>query len=253
LVQLVILSSLGQTLLTRGGQIKNGLYNDLAQKLGQEALDADYDPTTTDSNLYLHWNSLLYPPIHQNRGKNQIGFCSNVFFNNTTQLCSLRPSDFTLVDGGRYRRINANPTSNVIFDFSTQRLNCKVINTSNIVTSNLTSSNSVSTNITTSNIVVTNDLSAVNVLVNNIDTTNSIKTGQFTLNSNGMFIDYGVPFSEYQILNRFGDYRGNIYLSQIVDINAIDLSRLTAGQFKLDEFTFGNDTIKSLFSSEWDF
>ena len=84
---------------------------------------------------------------------------------------------------------------------------------------------------------MSSNLSALNIVASNIQSSNGLTTGNLTINSNGYFMNYAQPFDEFQVINRFGRYMGEIYLNQIVDIESLDLNKLKAGEVKFDNYS----------------
>lgn len=269
-----ILGLAGQQLLKQNG-MGELLKNDVLDKLGGGNGETE-DSVPDADDLTVHYNNITFSPLFTKRGKTEVGFNSNVYISSKAKLCGIFHDDLLVYDSGKTKRIVVGAETRTVYDFSNNTLFCDSVEavydiftselqTSNIITSNLTATSNVIANhwLRTSNVlasnlyvssnIITSNLTTSNLSTSNLISTNGIKMGNVTVNSNGYFLNYQVPFDEYQVINRFGQYRGDIYLSQIVDIDAIDLSRLKVGQFKLDEFSFGTDTIASPFSSEWNF
>jgi hypothetical protein len=71
-----VVGATGQILSSTGaGQV---LIDDLKNRVGNNEIDDTYDPDQAESeNLKVHWNNIIYKPIYQNIGKEEVGFKSN--------------------------------------------------------------------------------------------------------------------------------------------------------------------------------
>jgi hypothetical protein len=272
-----IVSALGGTILKQSG-MGDILKNEITDKLnGGDAETENSQPD--DLDLKVHYNNITFSPLFTKVGKTEIGINSNLYISNKAKLCSITHDDLLVYDSGKTKRIVTNQEYKVVFDFSNQTLFCdsveanydiltrelqtsniitsNIIATSNIITSNIITSNLISSNIQTSNCIISNTLTTSNVATSNIQSINGFQTGNHTINSNGYFINYAQPYDEFQVINRFGRYLGDIYLAQIVDIESLNLNKLKAGEVALDNYTINNnslfETTMTAFDSVFDF
>lgn len=210
-----ILSSLGSSILKGDGKLGDTLFDDLTEKMGNDATDDSYDPDTTDSNLKLHWNAILHPPIYQNKGSKEIGFGSNIYIENNSKIFGINKLELLEYDNGRYKRITTNPsTDKVFYDFSNETLYCKtIINEDDIYGSNVYIKYIDTSNITSSNI-----------------NASQVKIGNYYQNSTGLYVgNPNNPFTSYQVLDENGNYKLSIQSSQVTGWEAIDTNKLKDG------------------------
>lgn len=252
-----ILGLAGQQLLKQNG-MGELLKNDVLDKLGGG--DAETEDSVPDADdLTVHYNNITFSPLFTKRGKTEVGFNSNVYISTKAKLCGVFHDDLLVYDEGKTKRIVVGAETRTVYDFSNNTLYCdsveanydiltREVQSSNIITSNLTASSNVlasnwviASNVLASNLyvssnIITSNLTTSNLTTSNLISTNGMKTGNVTINSNGYFLNYQIPFDEYQVINRFGRYMGEIYLSQIVDIEALNLNKFKAGQIAFDDY-----------------
>ena len=222
----------GNKLFSQEGKIASDLISELNDLTGNtDTADDNTDTSTQDSNIQLHWSSVVWKPIHTHSNF-EIGFRSNVFFNQQTKLCTVNPSiDYSIASGGKYKGLSRPyATSNVIIDFSNLTANLSFVNArSNVITSNILTSNITSSiGINTSNVTCSN-LSSIFINTSN-HTASNLRIGNFYVNSSGLYVgDPSNPFTSVQILDTNGDYKRNIYISQIVDLDSLNMQRLADG------------------------
>lgn len=170
-----------QRLFRNDGEIDRDLLDNINNLAGNSnGVDDNYNPALRSSNLFMHYNNLVWSPVYTDSNFNW-AFSSNVFFNTNTQLCRMNPVwDYTKVNGGRNKTFNYPFTScNVVIDFSTLSAtfcnlttsnitNVATMNTSNVITSNVTTSN-LSANSITSRTANLSNLWASNVGINQVN------------------------------------------------------------------------------------
>jgi hypothetical protein len=242
----------GNKLFNQDGKIASDLLNELNDLAGNTDTADDNTDTSlsNDSNIQLHWNSVVWKPIHTHSNF-ELGFRSNVFFNQQTKLCTVNPSaDYSIASGGKYKTLSRPyATSNVIIDFSNLTANLAYVNArSNVITSNILTSNVTSSiGIITSNMITSNLLSIVSASSNSM--TSNLRIGNFYLNSSGLYNGDPVnPFTSIQIFNSSGDYQRNIYLSQIIDLDSLNFQRLADGALVTNAVL---ETIPSIDDLNW--
>lgn len=249
-----LLSSLGGQLLNNAGQIGPSVANDIAKRLGEEALDETTDPTQSDSNIVIHWNNVVFPPVHKNLSSHDVAFSSNVHVNSNAKLYSIRSDDLVRVDGGRFKRIAATPARQVVIDFATR----------DFFGSNFTGHNvSASNSITTSNLLgqygtFTNTLSTSNAYATNVSTNSitacNVSTQTLWLGAGGLYTQNPVtnPLTAIQVLDQFGNYKGTINASQVINTESLNFNALADGIMRLDS-SFVNYTDPFSIASETPF
>jgi hypothetical protein len=238
----VSVSATGQILSSTGaGQV---LIDDLKNRVGNNEIDDTYDPDQAESeNLKVHWNNIIYKPIYQNIGKEEVGFKSNVYIAKGSKLSYIDKNDLVAYDNGRTKRIAVNPINvNTIFDTETSTLVSKyilcssnvnvgalisvpLVLTSNILTSNITASNTVTAcNILTSNLSILSTAST-----NNLEAT-KLKVGNFYVTASGIYIgDPSNPFTSAQVIDASGVYKNSINKEQITNQEAFNLNQMADG------------------------
>lgn len=217
-----IASSLGGQLLSQNGQLGASVLEDIGQKLGEQALEEDYDPTENSSNLNVHWNSLLFVPFHKNRGDGPIGLSNSLYLSsNSCKIFSVPATDLTLVDGGRYRRIAAIPTSNLLIDVGAQQYyGNDFFASSNVNTLNLNSTNVFTTSVQSTDVVA-----------------DTVRVGSFRVRADGVWRGDPVadPLGAQQIIDSLGNYIGPVERSQIVG-ESFNFSKMGDGVMALSGF-----------------
>jgi hypothetical protein len=259
-----IVSGAGAILTQTGaGEV---LIDDLKNRVGNNEIDDTYDPDQAESeNLKVHWNNIIYKPIYQNIGKEEVGFKSNVYIAKGSKISYIDKNDLVAYDNGRTKRIAVNTANvNTIFDTETSTLVSKyilcssnvnvgalisvpLVLTSNILTSNITASNTVTAcNILTSNITVISTTST-----NNLEVT-KLKVGNFYVTASGIYIgDPSNPFTSAQVIDASGVYKNSINKEQITNLEALNLNQLVDGNMQWGGFQ--SSTTNPLFENPFRF
>jgi len=229
-----LLGLAGQQLLSQTGQLGPSVAADLAKKLGEEAVDEAFDPSESESNIQVHYNAILYPPVHKNLNSHDVGFASNVFINSNACLYSIRASDLTKVDGGRYKRIAAGPSVQKCIDFAQRDFFGRNFSACNLTASNNITCDNLLTNAVTCPTVGTSNLTATNVSTVNSACSN-LTTASLWCGPSGVWTQNPAlyPLSAVQVLDQFGRYLGTVNASQVINTESLDFSSLADGVLQL--------------------
>lgn len=245
-------SALAGQLLSQTGQIGPSIASDIAQRLGEEALEENYDPDESDSNIKVHWNSITYKPFHQNPGFLDIGFGSNVYVNSNASLYSIRSSDLSKIDGGRFKRIAGTPSVRKVIDFAERKFFGTDFSACNFSASNnVTSSDFLGQTATITNTLATSNLQATNVFATSSIQAPKYKTNGLVLTDDGLYSGEGMFAT--QVINPQGFYQGTISASQVINTESLDFTKLTDGIVSLQSVgeyvnTFGNFAENAFFT-----
>jgi hypothetical protein len=232
-----LLSSLGGQLLSHTGQIGPTVAADIGKRLGEEITEEAWDASQSESNLQVHWNAIVFPPIHKNLNSHDVGFSSNVFVNSNAKLFSIRASDLTRVDGGRFRRIASNPSSNLVIDFAGPDFYGRNATIQNVLATSVTAPTVATSNVNATN-VATSNLIGVNLVCSNVATqglwmgAGGIYTGNPNTN----------PFAT-QVIDAQGFYKGTVAKEQVVGTEALDFGLLADGVLSLQGFSPANNYV----------
>jgi hypothetical protein len=225
-----LVSSLGAagTLISQNGNLGASVLEDIGRKMGEQALDESYDPTTDGSNINVHWNSLLFVPFHKNRGsQNVIGISSNVLLSsNGCKIYSTPASDLTLVDGGRYRRIAANPSMGLLIDVGARQY----FGNDFFAASNMNSLNSTCTNGFVAGLSVSSNISAAALTVGGRAVASEVRVGSFYVRPDGIWLGDPVadPFGSQLIISGTGRVQ-----RAMLDGESLSLERLGDGVMEI--------------------
>ena len=218
----------GVAVLTQAGKTGPALQDDIANRLGNDALNDDYDPDAAeDTNFKIHWNNIVYPPIYQNLGKQEIGIGSNLYIARGSAIYSIDKNNLVAYDNGRSKRIANNPTgTQVIFDTETSTLVSKYI----LCSSNVSVGNIVATKfLQSSNLTASNAIMAI-TSTSNINVSSQVQCGNFYINPSGIYVgDPSNPFTSTQIIDAVGNYKGTLNKEQIINLEAMNLNSLADG------------------------
>lgn len=222
-----ILSGLGGQLIGQNGALGASVLDDIGKKLGEQAIDESFDPTTDSSNISVHWNSILYVPVHKNRGDSRIGFSSNVFLSsNGCRVWSCPSSDMTLVDGGRYRRMNFPlSSSNLLIDPGARQF----FGNDFFAASNV---NSLFGTFTSN---VSSSVQSTIVTSSNLTATGGVNVGSFWVLPSGVWLGNPAtnPLGAVQVIDSSGNYLGAVRKDQLTGGEALDYARLGDGVLSL--------------------
>ena len=223
------------------------LEGDIASKSGQNAIDDTYDPNQQEeANLFTNWNNIVFPPIYQNIGKQEIGIGSNLYIAGGSAIYTIDKNNLVAYDGGRTKRIaNGSTGLSLIYDTATSTsvskyilcssnasigtlLTVPTILTSNITTSNITSSNASFSNSFSSNAVTQNFFSS-NASAEKFLTT-QFQVGNFFITANGIYVgNPSNPLTSFLVIDNVGNYKGTIAKEQINNQEAFNLSQMADG------------------------
>lgn len=234
-----VLTGAGAVVLDQFGKTGPALLDDLKDRVGADALDDNYDPDEAENeNLRTHWNNIIYKPLYQNIGKEEIGIGSNLYIARGSSIYSVNKSELVAYDAGRTRRIANNPgTIRTIYDTNTDSLVCKyVLASSNVNVGNITATKALQTsNITCSNVTAHSYVQSSNITAySNMATSNltasNVQVGNFYVTAAGMYA--GNPtdlLPATQIVDANGYYTGTIRKEQITNLETISLNKLGDG------------------------
>lgn len=231
-----LLSSLGGQLLNNAGGIGPSVAADIGKKLGEEITDEAWDPTQDEDNIQVHWNSVLYPPIHKNLNSHEVAFSSNVHVNSNAKLYSIRSDSLVKVDGGRYKRIDSAPSRQVVIDFAERKFFGTDFSACNVSASNtIQATDFLGQNATITNTLGANDLQATNVAATGYVVAPKYKTNSLVLTDSGLFAgDPSVnPLTAVQVIDAFGNYKGTITKDQVLGNESLDWGKLNDGIMSL--------------------
>jgi hypothetical protein len=233
-----LLSSLGGQLLSQTGQVGPAVASDLAQRLGEDALDEAYDASQSESNILVHFNSLTYVPFHRNLGGLDIACASNLYVNSNASLWSIRSSDLTRVDGGRFRRIAAAPSVQKVIDFARRDFFGNDMSLCNLSASNTVSAQNFLGTSLTAPTVASSNISATNVSTSNLLATN-VSTGGLWLGASGVWTQNPStnPLTAVQVIDSQGNYLGTVTKDQVINTEALDFGALADGVLSLQGFS----------------
>jgi hypothetical protein len=261
-----VVTAAGVGILTQAGKTGPALQDDILNRLGNNATDDTYDPNQqADQNLFTHWNNIVFPPIYQNIGKQEIGIGSNLYIAGGSAIYSIDKNNLVAYDSGRTKRIANNPTGlNLIYDTATATsvskyilcssnasigtlLSVPTILTSNITTSNLTNNYNIQTsNLTASNINVSTNISTSNV------SSSQVQVGNFYITSNGVYIgNPSNPFTTFQVIDASGNYKGTVNKEQVINTEALNFTSMGDGVVQWSGFQ--SATINPLFTNPFTF
>jgi hypothetical protein len=200
------LYNLAQSILNPDGTLADGLKNQL-----DDALDGG--DSNDQNKIYVDWGNVKHKPIYADKVNHNVGVKGNLYLNEAQSVYSLNSGAFTI---GNQLNLNMTSTSNAtkILDIGTH--------------------DAYLHDITASNIIVTSNLQATEINANEIITNtisgNSVRVGEFYVRSNGVFYgNPGNPFETKQIINSVGEFIGTVNKSQIIDLEAFDLSAIADG------------------------
>lgn len=254
-----ILTGAGAVVLDQFGKTGTALLDDLKDRVGADALDDNYDPDDAENeNLRTHWNNIIYKPLYQNIGKEEIGIGSNLYIARGSSIYSVDKSELVAYDAGRTRRIANNPaTIRTIYDTVTDSLVCKyVLASSNVNVGNITATKALQTsNITSSNITATSYVHSSNITAyNNMETSNlaasNVQVGNTYVTATGMYAgNPNNPFTSYQFIDAYGNYKGTITKEQITNLETLNLNKLSDGLVEWSGFKSSGNPFIDPFAS----
>ena len=234
-----LLGLAAQQLMSQTGQIGPAVAQDIAKKLGEQALEEAYDPDDEEDAIKVHWNNIVFKPFHQNPGALDIGLASNVYVNSNSSLYSIRASDLTKVDAGRFKRLAGAPSVRKVIDFAERKFFGTDFTGCNFTASNNITCDNLLTTVVTAPTVGTSNMTAWNIATSNSTSMNSFCSN---LSTKSLWIgDSGVwtqnpsqfPFSAVQVVDAFGNYKGSVMASQVISSEALNFSSLADGVVSL--------------------
>jgi hypothetical protein len=233
-----LLSSLGGQLLANNGQLGASVLSDIGKKLGEEVVDEAWDPSSSESNLQVHYNAVLYPPMHKNLNSHEVGFASNVHVNSNAKLYSIRSSDLTKADGGRYKRIATNPSRNLVIDFAERDFFGRNFSAVNVTASNNITCDNLLTTVVTAPTVASSNITGTNVVTMNM-TCSNVSTKSLWLGAGGLYTQDPVanPLTAVQVINAQGFYMGTVSKDQVLGNESLDWGKLNDGIMSLQSST----------------
>jgi hypothetical protein len=233
-----LVSSLGGQLLNNQGQLGASVLSDIGKKLGEEVVDEAWDPSESESNLQVHYNAVLYPPLHKNLNSHEVGFASNVHVNSNAKLYSIRSSDLTKADGGRFKRIATNPSRNLVIDFAERDFFGRNFSAVNVTASNNITCDNLLTTVVTAPTVASSNITGTNVITMNM-TCSNVSTKSLWLGAGGLYTQDPVanPLTAVQVINAQGFYMGTVSKDQVLGNESLDWGKLNDGIMSLQSST----------------
>lgn len=229
-----LVSSLGGQLLNNNGQLGASVLSDIGQKLGEEVADEAWDPSESESNIQIHWNTVLYPPIHKNLNSQDVAFSSNVYVNSNAKLYNIRSSDLVKVDGGRFKRIATNPSRNLVIDFAERDFFGRNFYGDNVTASNSITCNNLLTDVVTAPTVASSNVTGTNVVTMNM-TCSNVSSESLWLGEGGLWTQdpNTNPLTAVNIIDAQGFYRNTVSKDQVLGNESLDWGKLNDGIMSL--------------------